>query len=174
MFESMVSSGTVQELILHDVDLSEVDGATLGAAVSTMRVVRLTGTKLTTVQNEELLKRSLQSGCIQDLALSWNDLSVVDGATLGAAVSIMRVVRLKNTKLRTVQIEELLKRLMQSSCIRDLNLSSNDLSEVDGATLGAAVSTMRMVRLKDTKLRSEQIEELLKRSMQSSCTQDLD
>jgi hypothetical protein len=91
-------------------------------------VLASTGNKETPSQ---VLKAIQSRRSIRRLYIGGNDLSMVEPGILAEALSSLEVVHTHCTKLTKIQIEFLLNSCQQEGRLRELNISGNDLTNID-------------------------------------------
>ena len=126
--------GRIQDLNIMFNNLSQLDEDYLAKAATRLVRLNLGWTKLNERQLERLFERldahKKKKGNLRELKLSGVDLSRLDQRLLARVMSRLEVVDLNFTRLREEQLTALLHRLKESCQLKDLTLSSNDLSQV--------------------------------------------
>jgi len=103
VLEASLSSRSLVDVILEDVNLNEVSSNLLARAVSRLQTVNLTDTSLTTEQCIQVLEASLSSRSLVNVNLFGVNLSEVPSDLLTRAVFHLQTVYLSGTNLTTKQ-----------------------------------------------------------------------
>jgi len=173
VLEASLSSRSLVDVNLANVNLSGVPADLLARAVSRLKTVNLYFTHLTIKQCIQVLEVSLFSRSLVDLNLADVNLSGVPADIIARKVSHLQTVNLWNTELTTEQCIQVLEASLSSRCLVDINLGHVNLSEVPSHLLAKAVSRLQNVNLWDTKLTTEQCIQVLEVSFSSRSLVDV-
>lgn len=173
IFKNVIHSKTIQSVSLHFVNLSGLDPDLLGKGISVLQKVDLSGSKLTTQQSTAILQQIMSSQTVQDISLRNVNLSSVDISLVSLATSRLTKADLEYTMLTPDQVSGILLESLSSDNLLDLDLSYNTLSFVPPELLSRAVSRLRRVGLKFTKLSTDQATSLINASLDSTSLQDI-
>ena len=122
---------TLQKVSFYDsVDLSSIDPESFGACFSRLQCVTLYETGLTTQHLNKLFEYTAHSHMIKEFRCDAH-LSEVDEDLLAEAMGGMHAVQLYDSGLRKGHIVSLMKCVIRCQSIRKLDLTDNDLSQVD-------------------------------------------
>jgi len=162
LLEASLSSTTLIDLDLGNVNLSGVPPNLLASAVKRLKTIRLYMSDLTTDQCIKLLEASRSSTTLVDLALRYVNLSAVPPTILASAAKRLNTMDLYNTHLTTDQCIKLLQATLCTTTLVDLNLSSVNLSGVPPNLLESAVKCLKIIELSSTSMTVEQSIAVLK------------
>merc|ERR1712059_61094 len=96
-------------------------------------------------------------GELKSLNIAYNNLSEVDSYLMISAVDKLETLEMKNCNLITEQVNQILEAVNNDKTnLQSLDLSMNNLSEVNPDMLALAVSKLEVVTIHDTKLTPEQ------------------
>ena len=124
--------GMIEDLDIMFNNLSQLDPDHLAKAATRLVKLNIGWTKLNERQLRRLFERlDSTKNNLRELKLSGLDLSRLDSRLLARVVSRLEVVDLNFTRLGEDQVTELLHRLEENHHLKDLTLSSNDLSKVE-------------------------------------------
>ena len=124
--------GRIEDLDIMFNNLSQLDPDHLAKAATRLVKLNIGWTKLNERQLRRLFERlDSTKNNLRELKLSGLDLSRLDSRLLVRVVSRLEVVDLNFTRLGEDQVAELLHRLEENHHLKDLTLSSNDLSKVE-------------------------------------------
>jgi len=140
----ILSSQTIQDISLRNVNLSLVDTSLVSKATSRLAKADLEYTMLTPDQVTGILLESLSSVSLLDLDLSYNTLSSVPPELLSKAVCRLHRVGLKFTKLTTDQVTSIITTSLDSTSLQDISLYRVNLSDVPFELLMAAKNKFKM------------------------------
>lgn len=172
VLKEVMTSKTLRDLNLQDVNLSRVDANLLADAVCRLNNVDLSLTKLTPLQLLPLLTVVASSPSITSLRLLLVDLSQVKSDLLAKAVVRLRSVTL--SKLTTSQATAIFSKIQDSpSILEDLRLQNTNLSQVPPLLLAGAVARMKKADLTSSKLTTDQVTAILKQSINSRTVNDI-
>lgn len=94
---------------------------------------------------------------LKSLDMQYNNLSEVDPSLIISAVEKLETLELKNCNLVTEQANQILEAISNDKTnIRSLDLSMNNLSEVNPDMFALAVSKLEVVTIHDTRLTPDQ------------------
>lgn len=169
VFREVIKSGTLADMNMFRVNLSDVPSDLLAEAVSRLTIVKLTDTRLRTDQLAALLEQIMCPGSeLEHLNLTGVDLSFVEPQLLGLALSGLTSFILWGTKLTRSQCIRILELMIHSKTLISVNLDNQDLSHVDPEVLSLAVSRLSRASLFDSRLTTEQCVMLLNQVIQST------
>jgi len=167
--EIVKSDGSLADMNMFRVNLSDVPSDLLAEAVSRLTIVKLTNTQLRTDQLVALLEQIMCPGSkLQNLNLTGVNLSFVEPQLLGVALSGLTSFTLWGTKLTISQCISILEEMMHSKTLTSVNMDSQDLSSVDPEVLSLAVSRLSIASLFDTRLTTQQCVKLLNQVIKST------
>jgi len=138
LLEASISSTTLVNVDLGDVNLSRVPSDILARAVSRLHTVKLRYTKLTAYQCIKLLESIISSTTLVNVNLAGINLSGVPSDILAMAVSRLHTVKLWYTKLTADQCIKLLEASISSTTLENVNLAGINLSGVPAEILARA------------------------------------
>ena len=163
-----ISEGSkLKSLDISFIDLSSVDPVLLARAVSKLDSFNVKGTSLTTEQVQSILADNSKVSQLKNLNISYNNLSSVDPVTLARAVNSLETLDMKSTSLRTQQAESIFGAIVESSQLKTLNMSHNNLSSVNPELLSRAANELDTLILKKTSLTRQQQEFILPENFQT-------
>jgi len=176
LLKASLSSTTLTNLNLEEVNLSKVPAELLANSISRLQVVDLWDTHLTTEQCVAVLKASLSSATLTNLNLKYVNLSKVPAELLANSISRLEVVNLghsdavilRYTHLTTEQCVALLKASLSSTTLTNVNFGRVNLSKVPAELLANSISRLQDIDLSSTELTTEQCVALLKASLSST------
>jgi len=113
------------------------------------------------VASEELLQAIASHPALRSLDISDTPLPRIGADLLASSITGLTKLSIWETHLTTEQAEALLTRMTNTHQLRILDISYNDLSEVDPQLLARAVVELEELRLCGTSLTSEQSEALV-------------
>jgi len=173
-----------EEVRIEDLDimfnnLSCLDSGHLSKSATKLVRLNLGWSKLNERQLERMLERldfSKKNVKLKELKLSGVDLSQLDRRLLARVVSRLEVVDLNFTRLGEEQLTSLFHRLKENDRkLKDLTLSSNDLSQVNPDLLATVVcSRQERANLCEANLTSTQVESIINRLRSSTKLKFLD
>ena len=149
---------TVMELDIAFNNLSGVDEGLLAKAVTNLKTLNVSLSKLTKRQIVTILT-SFNKGTTLHIAL--NDLSRVDPGLLARIVTKLEVLDVHDTELSQLQVFAIIHAVSVSNKINELYIGENDLSEVDPGLLTKAVTKLVRLDVVNTKLTQQQNEAIL-------------
>ena len=99
---------------------------------------------------------------MENLNVGRNYLGEVDSELMGGAVARMKTVSLRYTYLKSSQATAIFQAILSQEDLEleDLNVSDNDLGEVDSELMGAVVARIKAVDLTDISLNSSQVTDI--------------
>ena len=145
-------------------DLSSVAPGLLAGAVKKLRTLIVSYGQLTTQQIESILAAITKDSQLKYLSISFNDLSSVEPGLLAAAVRNLETLDVMQGRLTRQQTESIIAAVSEDSQLKDLVLSSNDLSTVEPGLLAVAINKLKNVDMNDSKLTSQQVNMILTQS----------
>ena len=144
--------------------LGEVDSELMGGAVARMKTVSLRYTYLKSCQATAIFQAILSQEDLklENLNVGGNDLGEVNSELMGGAVARIKMVSLRNTSMETSQATAIFQAILSQEDLEleDLNVSDNDLGEVDSELMGAVVARIKAVDLTDISLNSSQVTDI--------------
>ena len=147
---------TLQTVDFSFSNLSKLDPRLLASFVTKLRSVSFRGAQLKPSQINLLLAELLEKpNKIEELNLCENNLSTVDSNLLAKISTKVKYLKLEKTYLTTKQINEMLPYVSNGSCLKGLNLSDVDLTDVNPSELARAASNLEELYLCGTGLSSE-------------------
>ena len=153
----------LSELVLGGNIMEEIPDDDLATAVSRLAMLNLDHCDLTESQAVAVVTAACESGQLRGLHLSGNILTHVATDLLVKCVSRLEMLSVSLAHLSQVQVEHMVKAMSTSSCnIRHLDISHNDLSQVDPAELAIAVNNLEKVVLHNTFISEYQAIKILK------------
>merc|ERR1719319_1077020 len=173
LLEVSLSSRSLVDVSLANVNLSGVPSDLLSVAVSRLQIVNLCYTRCTTEQCIQVLEVNLSSRSLVDVNLANVSLSGVPSDLLARSVSRLKTVNLYYTDLTTKQCIQVLEVSLSSRSLVDVNLADVNLSGVPADIIAREVSRLQTVNLWNAKLTTEQCIQVLEASLSSSCLVDI-
>jgi len=174
ILEASLSSTTLVYLQLTGVDLSGVPPDLLARAVSRLKMVNLSSTRLTVNQCAEILMAIPSSTTLTNVNLKYVNLKGVPPDILAKAVHCLQTINLAGTALTADQCLDLLDEKFSSSKLVNLNLRFVNLNAVPPHILARAVSHLQTVDLHGTSLTPDQCLQLLEASLSSTTLANVD
>ena len=161
-----VLEATLISTTLVDVDLSfnylrGVQPDLLAGAIRRLRKIILRFTHLTTEQSSQVVKAVNFSVTLVEVDLSWNNLRSVEAELLAGAVRRLHKVKLEGTRLTIEQSFEVVKAVNSSTTLVKVDLSCNNLRNVEVDLLAGAVHRLHKINLRRTELEVEQCTEVV-------------
>jgi len=164
----------LKSLNISGSDVSKVDPKLLARAVVKLKEITLTYTCLTKEQAKQILfaLSTCSNPTLTKLNIGGNDLSGSDPEVLSLGLTKVARVSLAGTSLTTDQIISLLMRASNNnntssssssnSLMRRLNLSRNNLAQVQPQVLAEGIVCLREVALYETNLTNQQVTAILR------------
>ena len=153
-------------------DLSPLTIPTLASAVCTVREVSFFTSQLSTSQVQEVMTSVSLSPrlVVRKLNMCGQDMSEVSADTIATAVCRLEDVNLRSCDLTPMQLNLLFRTISQGHKIRirRLDLTFNDLSEVDPCVLASSLRRCESVDVDDEAITTEQIKAIFKGLVRSS------
>ena len=152
--------GRLRKLVISDTDLGTkyinfvVPLFVLSELARKLVELDLGSTSLKAVQLEEIMDSVAKSpGKLKNLILQGNDLQSVDGRVIARMATKIESLNIAKTELSSSQAEEIFKAIADSpGVLKDLNMDSNDLREVDPKLMADALNKLEKVWLSDMPL----------------------
>ena len=154
---------SLKELVLKGNELDEVDPEVLAGMVTHVEELDLEDTSLTTEQVDEMISkiRRTTPGKLRRLILAQNDLSGVYPGQLSRIVTEIVVLCLKETELRTEQVQSIMTRLAETSGkLKMLVLKGVNLKKVKPELIAGVVTEVEWLNIKGTRLTTVQINQI--------------
>jgi len=151
-------SKTVMELDIAFNNLSGVDEGLLAKAVTNLKTLNVSRSKLTQRQIVTILTSLIKGNTLH---IGMNDLSRVDPGLLARRVTKLEVLDVQDTELSQHQVFAIIHAVSVSNKINELYIGENDLSEVDPGLLTKAVTKLVRLDVQNTKLTQQQNEAIL-------------
>ena len=149
---------TVMELDIAFNNLSGVDEGLLAKAVTNLKTLNVSRSKLTQRQIVTILTSLIKGNTLH---IGMNDLSRVDPGLLASRVTKLEVLDVHDTELSQLQVFAIIHAVSVSKKINELYIAENDLSEVDPGLLTKAVTKLVRLDVQNTKLTQQQNEAIL-------------
>ena len=149
---------TVMELDIAFNNLSGVDEGLLAKAVTNLKTLNVSRSKLTQRQIVTILTSLIKGNTLH---IGMNDLSRVDPGLLARRVTKLEVLDVQDTELSQHQVFAIIHAVSVSNKINELYIGENDLSEVDPGLLTKAVTKLVILDVVNTKLTQQQNEAIL-------------
>ena len=157
-----VSEGsTLTELKIGYNNLSGVDLELLAKVVTNLDTLNLTNTKLTQQQIASVITSASKGSKLKKLNISENDLSGVDPGLLAKAVVNLETLDIGNTKLTQQQAAVIFSGVCEGSRLNVLNISDNNLSEVEPELLAKTVIKLKKLDIRYTDITKQQASVIL-------------
>jgi len=176
---------SIESTTLHDLTLqwfstnaNSVPPSIIGQAISRLNTVSLCGTQLTKEQFEAVLEAMLVSETLENVDLSYNNLSQVDSELLAKAVCRMVTVDLSDTELTKVQSTAILTKMLSSSSsssnrLEEIDLDRAQLEDVPEELIAKAVASVKKVSLRNSALTAKQYSALFLQGLGSKTLESL-
>jgi len=131
-----------------------LEGMVLSKLARKLVELDLGSTSLKAVQLEEFMVSVARSpGKLKNLILQGNDLERVDAGVIARMATKIESLNIAKTELSSKQAEEIFKAIADSpGVLKDLNMDSNDLREVDSNVMADALNKLEKVWLSDMPL----------------------
>ena len=157
-----VSEGsTLTELKIGYNNLSGVDLELLAKVVTNVDTLNLTNTKLTQQQIASVITSASKGSKLKKLNISENDLSGVDPGLLAKAVVNLETLDIGNTKLTQQQAAVIFSGVCEGSRLNVLNISDNNLSEVEPELLAKTVIKLKKLDIRYSDITKQQASVIL-------------
>ena len=157
-----VSEGsTLTELKIGYNNLSGVDLELLAKVVTNLDTLNLTNTKLTQQQIASVITSASKGSKLKKLNISENDLSGVDPGLLAKAVVNLETLDIGNTKLTQQQAAVIFSGVCEGSRLNVLNISDNNLSEVEPELLAKTVIKLKKLDIRYSDITKQQASVIL-------------
>ena len=157
-----VSEGsTLTELKIGYNNLSGVDLELLAKVVTNLDTLNLTNTKLTQQQIASVITTASKGSKLKKLNISENDLSGVDPGLLAKAVVNLETLDIGNTKLTQQQAAVIFSGVCEGSRLNVLNISDNNLSEVEPELLAKTVIKLKKLDIRYSDITKQQASVIL-------------
>ena len=157
-----VSEGsTLTELNIGYNNLSGVDLELLAKVVTNLDTLNLTNTKLTQQQIASVITSASKGSKLKKLNISENDLSGVDPGLLAKAVVNLETLDIGNTKLTQQQAAVIFSGVCEGSRLNVLNISDNNLSEVEPELLAKTVIKLKKLDIRYSDITKQQASVIL-------------
>ena len=157
-----VSEGsTLTELKIGYNNLSGVDLELLAKVVTNLDTLNLKNTKLTQQQIASVITSASKGSKLKKLNISENDLSGVDPGLLAKAVVNLETLDIGNTKLTQQQAAVIFSGVCEGSRLNVLNISDNNLSEVEPELLAKTVIKLKKLDIRYTDITKQQASVIL-------------
>ena len=157
-----VSEGsTLTELKIGYNNLSGVDLELLAKVVTNLDTLNLKYTKLTQQQIASVITSASKGSKLKKLNISENDLSGVDPGLLAKAVVNLETLDIGNTKLTQQQAAVIFSGVCEGSRLNVLNISDNNLSEVEPELLAKTVIKLKKLDIRYSDITKQQASVIL-------------
>ncbi|XP_071964168.1 uncharacterized protein [Antedon mediterranea] len=199
MIKECIKRGVKMEcmdyLNMDDNDLSKMNGCSLAllfAITPKLEILTLSSCSLSGVIINDMIKECIERGvnmeCMRYLDISENDLSQMSGCSLALLFAItpkLETLTLRNCSLSGVIINDMIKECIERGvnmeCMRTLDISENDLSQMSGcsfALLFAITPKLETLTLRNCSLSgviiNDMIKECIERGVNMECMRTLD
>jgi len=165
----------IKELNIMFNNLSSVDPVYLAIAARKLVRLNLGWTRLKTAHLENIFERlSQQDVKLQELRLSGIDMRHVEAKVLARVINKLSKADLNFTHLQAHQLMAIFCKMKEKTKLKELVLSSNDVSEVDSKSIGDAVQKLEVVNLCETSLTSRQAMAILNHSKKFTKLKSID
>ena len=146
LFQELAKEGSrVQHLALPNNSLSDVNPATMAAAIPALLSLNLRSCALAEEQAEAVLEEVGESGSLERLDLSENRLARVAPTTLARALNTVTEVQVTNCSLTAEQLEAVLEEARMETSTRYLYIEGNNTGSLS-STLLEDVARTTLVR----------------------------
>ena len=164
-----MSPGKLKRVFLQGNYLEHVDATAIARMATKLSELDLGSTSLKAVQAETImLYVAANPGKLKKVILQGNDLEHVDAGAIARMATKIESVNIAKTELSTKQAEEIFEAIADSpGVLKNLNMDSNDLREVDPKVMADAVNKLEKVCFSDMPL-------LTQRQMRMILTQALE
>ena len=164
------------EIDSKQTNINTVNPISISKGLSKLTKVTLNFTYLASDQLEYLIKAiARKSSLLKDLNLWSNDLSEVPNDVLAEAVNKLKIVNLKNTKLKHEQTAAIFNKMANTVTeLVELDIGENDLSEIEPELLAKAVNKVKLVNISLCSLNSKQVEAVFEQALVETRTTFLD
>jgi len=145
------SGSKLKKLLVPRNNLGEVECTVFSGILQHLVELDLESTSLRAVQSEAImLSVAASPGKLKKLILQGNDLEQVDATVIARAVTKIESLNIAQTELSSKQAEEIFKAIAPSpGVLKNLNMDSNDLKEVDPKVMADAVNKLEKVCFSD-------------------------
>ena len=159
----------LKKLLVPRNNLGEVESSVFFGIQQHLVELDLGSTSLRAAQSETImLSVATSPGKLKKLMLEGNDLENVDVAALAGVATMIESLNIAKTEISRKQAEEIFKAIARSpGVLKNLNMDSNDLREVDPKVMADAVNKLEKVCFSDMPL-------LEQRQMRTILTQALE
>ena len=159
----------LKKLLVPRNNLGEVECSVFSGIQQHLVELDLGSTSLRAAQSETImLSVATSPGKLKKLMLEGNDLENVDVAALAGVATMIESLNIAKTEISRKQAEEIFKAIARSpGVLKNLNMDSNDLREVDPKVMADAVNKLEKVCFSDMPL-------LTQRQMRVILTQALE
>ena len=141
--------------------MSGIQPDLLAGAIRRLRKIILRYTCLTTEQSSQVVKAVNFSATLVEVDLSGVNLESVEAELLAGAVRRLHKVKLESTRLTIEQSFEVVKAVNSSTTLVEVDLSCNNLRNVEVDLLAGAVHRLHKISLRSTELEVEQCTEVV-------------
>ena len=164
-----MSPGKLKRVFLQGNYLEHVDATAIARMATKLSELDLGSTSLKAVQAETIMLYVAKNpGKLKKVILQGNDLEHVDAGAIARMATKIESVNIAKTELSTKQAEEIFEAIADSpGVLKNLNMDSNDLREVDPKVMADAVNKLEKVCFSDMPL-------LTQRQMRMILTQALE
>ena len=138
-----------------------VDPGLLARAVTKVETLKVFHTKLTQQQAVAILTGVSEGSKLAKLDINGNNLSGVDQGQLDKAVIKLKTLDVSDTELTQQQAVTILTAISEGSKFTKLDISCNDLPEVDPGLLAKAVTKLETFEVRYTELTQQQAVKIL-------------
>ena len=144
----------LKKLLVPRNNLGEVECSVFSGILQHLVELDLGSTSLRAVQSEAImLSVSTSPGKLKKLILQGNDLEHVDATAIARAVTKIESLNIAKTELSPKQAEEIFKVIARSpGVLKNLNMDSNNLREVDPKVMAEGVNKLEKVCFSDMPL----------------------
>ena len=149
-----MSPGKLKRVFLQGNYLEHVDATAIARMATKLSELDLGSTSLKAVQAETImLYVATNPGKLKKVILQGNDLEHVDAGAIARMATKIESVNIAKTELSTKQAEEIFEAIADSpGVLKNLNMDSNDLREVDPKVMADAVNKLEKVCFSDMPL----------------------
>jgi len=138
LFREMGQNKGTKKFTALEVNLLAANPKVIARGLSKLEEIGLYLNNLTDEQVQAIFTELKQNRKLKFLDLGSNNLSSVDAGDLAEVINNVEVVVVDDTQLSTEQITAVLTRAQQSTKLKKLNISLNNISEVDATILATA------------------------------------
>jgi len=159
LFAFIAKKSQLKSLRLDSEDISTLRPGLLVRAVTKLETVSLQFTKMTTFQINAIcgeIGDKSRSSKLRSLDIGCNNLFLVDPFILATAAGTLETLNISETRLRTIQITEICRQIVNGCNLKSLNIEFNKLTEVNPYLLSSAINKLEEVDLTQSCMTREQ------------------